>query len=118
MGVSAVLSPDFRSQGVLSPEIPQNGRMRIETTARPEQNQGEHRNQKRARKSSIVGGPAGPKIEDWSSIGAWKATGKSSQYAGGCGGVRGAESRFLTRKVAESRNIPYDRGDSSKWFDG
>ena len=26
---------------------------------------------------------------------------------GGCGGVRGAESRFLTRKVAESRNIPY-----------
>ena len=85
-GVSAELSPDFRLQGVLSPEIPQNGRMRIETTARPEQNQGEHRNQKRARKSSIVGGPAGPKIEDWSSIGAWKATGKSSQYAGGMWG--------------------------------
>ena len=64
VGVSAVLSPDFRSQGVLSPEIPQSDRTRIETTARPEQNQGEHRNQKRARKSSIVGGPAGPKIED------------------------------------------------------
>ena len=87
MGVSAVLSPDFRSQGVLSPEIPQSDRTRIESTARPEQNQGEHRNQKRARKSSIVGGPAGPKIEDWSSIGAWKATGKSSQYAGGGVGV-------------------------------
>ena len=34
-GVSAVLSPDFRSQGVLSPEIPQNGRTRIESTASP-----------------------------------------------------------------------------------
>ena len=32
---------------------------------------------------------------------------------GGCGGVRGAESRFLTRKVAESRNIPYGGDDNA-----
>ena len=39
------------------------------------------------KKTLNLGGPAGPKIEDWSSIGAWKATGKSSQYGGGGGGV-------------------------------
>ena len=43
-GVSVVLSLEIRQRGGLSLEIRQNGWTSIESTARPEQNQGEHRN--------------------------------------------------------------------------
>ena len=43
-GVSVVPSLEIRQQGGLSLEIRQNGWTSIESTARPEQNQGEHRN--------------------------------------------------------------------------
>ena len=84
--MSVVLSLEIRQQGGLSLEIRQNGWTRIESTARPEQNQGEPRNKKRRRKSRIVGGPAGPKIEDWSSIGAWRLLESHPSMEEGVGG--------------------------------
>ena len=85
MGVSVVLTLEIRQQGGLSLEIHQNGWTRIEKHCETRAEPGRAQKSIEIKKTLNLGGPAGPKIEDWSSIGAWKATGKSSQYAGGYG---------------------------------